>query len=116
MGVKIMDGEMSQSEVGAPIPSEVGKYRRPAVVVLVVVIIFVLVIAWLGNWVINQRAGRQTLTEAQKAEILRSLQLPPGTKPLSTVQKNKILNSLKLPPGTTPLTNAQKAEIMKSLY
>ncbi len=102
-----MDGEVIQPEVKGR--------RRPLVLAVVIVIILMAMIAWLGNWAINQRAGRPALTELQKQEILRSLALPPGTKPLSTAQKNGILKSLRLPPGAIPLTNAQKAEIMKSL-
>ncbi|MBI2097398.1 MAG: hypothetical protein HYT46_00455 [Candidatus Vogelbacteria bacterium] len=55
------------------------------------------------------------LTEAEKAEILKSLALPPGAKPLTQAEKNEILKSLQLPPNTPPLTEAEKAEILKSL-
>ncbi len=107
-----MDGE-TMYQPGIPAPTNL--HRRPLVVLVVIAIILVVAIAWLGNWAINQRAGRPTLTEVQKQEILRSLALPPGAKPLSTAQKAGILKSLRLPPGAAPLTAAQKAEIMKSL-
>jgi|SRR3989344_5746503 len=107
-----MDGEVTMPQPEIPAPTN---WRRLIIVFIAVVIVFLLAIAWLGDWAINQRAGRPTLSEAQKQEILRSLALPPGTKLLTRAQQAEILNSLRLPPNTTPLTAAQKAEIMKSL-
>lgn len=85
------------------------------------IIILILVVAglvYLGNRYGRPKAPAEDttgLTEAERAEILKSLQLPPGTPPLTPAQKDEIVKSLRLPENTPPLTEAQKAEILKSL-
>ena len=117
-----MDGEieMHQPENNPLAPSgnsPADLHRRPIVILVVIAVILVGAIIWIGNWAINKEtvAPPGGLTDAQKAEILKSLQLPPGTPPMTQAQKDEILKSLQLPPNTPPLTDAQRAEIMKSL-
>lgn len=109
-----MNGETIQPEV---LPPPAGRRSVFLVVVAIAVIVAVAALVWLGDWAIKREAAGPSapLTDAQKAEILKSLQLPPGAKPLTSAQKTEIMKSLQLPPGAVPLTNAQKAEIMKSL-
>ncbi|MFH1170157.1 MAG: hypothetical protein V1704_01190 [Candidatus Vogelbacteria bacterium] len=95
------------------------KHRRPLVVILIVIaVILVGAIIWIGNWAINKETGLPPpggLTDAQKAEIIKALQLPPNTPPMTQAQKDEIRRSLQSPPNTPPLTEAQKAEIMNAL-
>jgi cell division septal protein FtsQ len=118
----IMDGEieMHQPENNPLAPSEnrpADLHRRPVVILMVIAVILVGAIIWIGNWAINKEAVTPPggLTDAQKAEIMKSLQLPPGTPPMTQAQKDEIRRSLQSPPNTPPLTEAQKAEIEKSL-
>ena len=93
-------------------------HRRPIVILLVIAVVLAGAIIWIGNWAIKQEAGMPPpggLTDAEKAEILASLQRPPNTPPLTEAEKAEILKSLQQPPNTPPLTEAEQAEILKSL-
>jgi len=105
-------------ENNSPSPSVSNKNQLLFVVLLFVLILLAAGLIYLGRKYPSAPSpveGPAGLTEAEKAEILKSLQLPPNTPPLTEAEKAEILKSLQLPPNTPPLTETQKAEILKSL-
>ena len=94
-------------------------FPKPIIILVILAILIVAGLVYVGRKygpsAPGPVEGPTGLTDAQKDEILKSLQLPPGTKPLTQAEKDEILKSLQLPPNTPPLTEAEKAEILKSL-
>ena len=105
-------------------PTPIDAHRRPfnrvALILIIAVILVIAGLVYIGRSAFWQAPPEVTppsnnLTDAQKAEILKSLAASPKTPPLTDAQKAEILKSLAASPKTPPLTDAQKAEILKSL-
>ena len=107
------------NEIAVPLAAPEHHWSRNKSVI-VLVIVGILIVA--GLIYIGRQYGAPTeplptpvgeLTDAQKAEIIKSLKSNP-IAPLTAAQKAEIMESLKSR-QTAPLTEEQKAEILKSL-
>ncbi|MEK7209019.1 MAG: hypothetical protein AAB677_02050 [Patescibacteria group bacterium] len=108
------------NDIAVPLADQDHHWSKNKTVVALVIVV-VLIVA--GLIYIGRRYGAPIeppatpvgeLTEAQKAEILKSLKSNPVT-PLTDAQKAEIIKSLTSSTPPPPLTDAQKAEILKSL-
>lgn len=77
------------------------KYRTPVLILIIAAILIIAGLVYVGRKYGPPAPGEVAgppaggLTDAQKAEILKSLQLPPNTPPLTEAQKAEILKSLR---------------------
>ena len=94
-------------------------FKNPLVIISLIIFILALVFAGLGWWLKTTNLAspaKQTLTETEKMDLLKSLQTQ-ATSSLSQTEKVKLHEALPTPQEANDpkLSNEEKLQILKSL-